>query len=92
MAVHSQDEVAKVAYELYVKGGFLQGRDLADWLEAERIVSQGGCDFTSFSRTAGKKGRRRADTRTNRPETGKEFPKVREIRPAPGYILFDPFD
>jgi len=32
------DEIAKVAHELYVKGGFVHGRDVEDWLAAERIV------------------------------------------------------
>jgi hypothetical protein len=32
------DEIAKVAYELYEKSGFIDGRDLDNWLEAERIV------------------------------------------------------
>jgi hypothetical protein len=38
---HSRDEIARVAYELYVKGGCLQGRDLEYWCEAERIVARG---------------------------------------------------
>jgi len=32
------DETAKVAYELHEKRGKIHGYDLADWLEAERIV------------------------------------------------------
>lgn len=31
------DEIAKVAYELYEKSGKI-GRDLENWLEAEKIV------------------------------------------------------
>ncbi len=31
-------EIAKVAYELYEKSGRIEGRDLENWLEAERIV------------------------------------------------------
>jgi hypothetical protein len=38
---HLQDAIARVAYELYVKGGCLQGRDLEYWCEAERIVAKG---------------------------------------------------
>jgi hypothetical protein len=41
MGVHLQNEIARVAYELYVKGGCLQGRDLEYWCEAERIVASG---------------------------------------------------
>jgi len=32
------DEIARVAYELYEKSGYTEGRDLDNWLEAERIV------------------------------------------------------
>ncbi|MEM7828319.1 MAG: DUF2934 domain-containing protein [Candidatus Aenigmatarchaeota archaeon] len=32
------DEIAKVAYELFLKRGCVHGHDLDDWLEAERIV------------------------------------------------------
>jgi hypothetical protein len=33
------EEIAKVAYELYEKGGRAGGNDLADWLNAEKIVT-----------------------------------------------------
>ena len=33
-------KIQKRAYELYVKRGFNHGNDLADWLEAERIVKR----------------------------------------------------
>lgn len=32
------DEIAKVAHELYEKSGRKHGRDLEHWLEAEKIV------------------------------------------------------
>jgi len=32
------DETAKAAYELHEKRGKIHGYDMADWLEAERIV------------------------------------------------------
>lgn len=32
------EEIAKVAYELWEKGGCLPGRDIENWLEAERVV------------------------------------------------------
>lgn len=32
------DEIAKVARELYEKSGRVEGRDLENWLEAEKIV------------------------------------------------------
>ena len=33
-----QEEVARVAYELFERRGRLPGCELEDWLEAERIV------------------------------------------------------
>lgn len=33
-----QEEISKVAYELYEARGCIHGCDLDDWLEAERIV------------------------------------------------------
>ncbi|MGE5301453.1 MAG: DUF2934 domain-containing protein [Acidobacteriota bacterium] len=32
------DEIARVANELYEKGGRVSGNELKDWLEAEKIV------------------------------------------------------
>jgi len=32
------DEIATLAYELYEKSGRVEGRDLDNWLEAERII------------------------------------------------------
>jgi hypothetical protein len=32
------DEIARVAYSLYEKRGRTPGNDLADWVEAEKIV------------------------------------------------------
>ncbi len=32
------DEIAKVAYDLHEKRGSCHGYDVADWLEAEKIV------------------------------------------------------
>lgn len=32
------DEIAKTAHELYEKSGWIPGRDLENWIEAEKIV------------------------------------------------------
>jgi hypothetical protein len=34
------DEIARIARELYEKSGRIEGRDLDNWLEAERIVME----------------------------------------------------
>ncbi|MCL0066831.1 DUF2934 domain-containing protein [Thermodesulfovibrionales bacterium] len=31
-------EIARVAHELYEKSGMIDGRDIENWLEAERVV------------------------------------------------------
>ncbi|MCX8030028.1 MAG: DUF2934 domain-containing protein [Thermodesulfovibrionales bacterium] len=33
-----KEEISKLAYEIYVKSGCIEGRDLDNWLEAERLV------------------------------------------------------
>lgn len=32
------EEIAKMAHELYIKSGCMEGRDRENWLEAERLV------------------------------------------------------
>ena len=32
------EEITRVAYELYEKSGYIGGRDVENWIEAERIV------------------------------------------------------
>lgn len=34
------DQIAKTAHELYEKSGCLPGRDLENWIEAEKIVKR----------------------------------------------------
>jgi hypothetical protein len=36
--MNMNDQIAKVAYSIYEKNGKVDGRDLDNWLEAERIV------------------------------------------------------
>ena len=33
-----RDEIANLAYELYINSGYIDGRDEENWLEAERII------------------------------------------------------
>jgi len=39
MQKNVHDEIAQVAYELFEKRGWVQGHELQDWLDAERIVA-----------------------------------------------------
>ena len=36
--VDLEEEIRKIAYELYEKSGKIAGRDLDNWLEAEKII------------------------------------------------------
>ena len=36
----NQEEVARVAYQLFERRGRVHGHDVQDWLKAERIVRQ----------------------------------------------------
>jgi hypothetical protein len=36
--MNMNDQIAKVAYSIYEKNGKVDGRDLDNWLEAERIL------------------------------------------------------
>jgi Protein of unknown function (DUF2934) len=38
MEKNLHDEIAKVAHDLYERRGWVQGHELQDWLDAERIV------------------------------------------------------
>ncbi len=60
------DEIAKVAYELYAKNGYIQGRDLDHWLEAERIV---------MARFAGEQQKTERKTETKTKKTAKKKKK-----------------
>ncbi len=62
MNLHS--EIARVAYELYEKNGRCGGRDLDNWLEAERIVM---AQRTVNKSGAAKKGRSRKATTSEGP-------------------------
>jgi hypothetical protein len=33
-----EHEISDLAYELYVNSGYTEGRDIENWLEAERII------------------------------------------------------
>lgn len=46
------EEIAKLAYELYEKGGRLGGNELANWLEAEKMVIDRYASQENIGRTA----------------------------------------
>lgn len=54
------DDVARRAYELYIARGGQDGRDLEDWLEAERqLMNEGRLPHTTLRTGAGTRRRQR---------------------------------
>jgi len=39
--MNTQNEVAKIAYDLWLKSGCAHGKDFEQWLEAEKIAGRG---------------------------------------------------
>ncbi|MBI5560024.1 MAG: DUF2934 domain-containing protein [Deltaproteobacteria bacterium] len=57
-----QDEIARAAYELFEKSGWAHGRDVENWLAAERIVRQ------RYAEQAKKEAKKTALPRAKKPE------------------------
>ncbi|MCL4536019.1 MAG: DUF2934 domain-containing protein [Nitrospirae bacterium] len=55
-----QDEIAKVAHELYEKSGRIGGRDMENWIEAERIVME---RHKGQKKTSSKAGAKKTETK-----------------------------
>ena len=56
MNINRNDEIAKVAYNLYIKSGLMVGRELDNWLEAEKIVKALYPDLEMFQGSKWVKG------------------------------------
>lgn len=56
-----QDEIARVAYELYEQSGCVQGKDLENWLNAEKAVA------TRYGQTSGKIDTPKTTTKMDKP-------------------------
>lgn len=69
MALH--EEIATLAYEIYEKSGRLEGRDLENWCEAERIVSARLAQME-------KPGKEKAETVDKREKANKDAGKVKK--------------
>jgi len=58
MSLH--DEIAKVAHDLYEKSGRIGGRDMENWIEAERIVME---RHKGQKKTSSKAGAKKSETK-----------------------------
>ena len=47
----TQEEIAKLAYELYLKRGCTHGQDREDWLQAEEALKRACCGEDERCRT-----------------------------------------
>jgi len=59
------NEIAKVAYGLYEKSGYIQGRELDHWFEAEKIV-MARLAKEEKKREESKKTEKKTETRTKK--------------------------
>ncbi|MBF0559894.1 MAG: DUF2934 domain-containing protein [Nitrospirae bacterium] len=57
MSLHN--EIAKVAHELYEKSGHAHGRELENWLKAERLVNERHHAVNASSLSVAKKAARK---------------------------------
>jgi hypothetical protein len=64
MDKNQNEEIARVAYTLYEKRGYSNGKDFADWIEAEKIVSK------KYGKASGGNGK--SHTTTQQSKTAKK--------------------
>lgn len=78
------DEIAKVAQELFEKSGRVPGRDLENWLEAERIVKarrghgDGGDGKEQAKESKPKKAPAKAAKRAETKKTAPKKPRAKK--------------
>jgi hypothetical protein len=72
MKQNFKDEIAKLAYELYEKSGYIEGREIENWLEAERIVMERYAASETAETVPGKKKRQTRRTTSGKSKTKKE--------------------
>ena len=68
------NEIAKVAYGLYEKSGYIQGRELDHWFEAEKIV-MARLAKEEKKREESKKTGKKTETRKEKPVAKKAVTK-----------------
>lgn len=69
------EEIEKLAYELYEKSGYIEGCEIENWLEAERIVMERYA-VVEIAETGTVKKKRQA----RRTTSGKSKPKKENIK------------
>lgn len=82
-----EEEIRQVAYEIYVKSGCIEGRDLDNWLEAKRIVYEkyGIIEEPEISKeekteTKKRRGRSSKSKETDKSETEKKTRKATKTK------------
>lgn len=73
MSLH--DEIARAAHELYEKSGRIHGRDIENWLEAERIILGGNVKEMSLEAALDEKKKTAAKKQTAKAGPKKEVTK-----------------
>ena len=76
----SHDEIAKVAHELFEKSGRVPGRDIENWLEAEKIVRARHGQGNGDGKESGAKPMKAAAKTAKRAEPGKASAKKTRVK------------
>ncbi len=68
--MNREDEIRKVAYELYERDGMTPGRDMENWLKAEKIVMARYAEMAK-AKAASPKPKKASATKTARTSSAK---------------------
>lgn len=68
IVMNTQSEIAKIAYELWLKGDCTHGRDFEHWIAAEKIV----CQVQDVPQDVPKKGRPKLPAKPAKKPLGKK--------------------
>jgi hypothetical protein len=65
-------EIAELAYDLYEKSGWTQGKDEEHWLKAERIIGARSAEKQGSARAAKTTGKTEKNSKTAAGKSGKK--------------------
>ncbi len=80
--MNREDEIRKVAYELYERSGMIPGRDEENWLKAEKIVMARYAEQAKTKKDAPPAKKAAIKTKTTKAESAKKGPVKAESRKA----------
>ena len=77
--MNKEDEIRKVAYELYERSGMIPGREVENWLKAEKIVLARYAERAKTAADAPPAKKAATKTKTSKAESA----KTRQVKAEP---------